>query len=76
MTAYAIARLMPTGQPHDEVLDYIERIQATMDPYEGRFLVHGTAHEVMEGDWPGSVVVIGFPSLDAARAWYDSDAYR
>ncbi|NEE58971.1 DUF1330 domain-containing protein, partial [Streptomyces sp. SID8455] len=42
MTAYAIAHLRPADGPvEDEVLSYIERIQATMEPYGGRFLVHG-----------------------------------
>lgn len=34
MTAYAIAHLRPADGPvEDEVLSYIERIQATMEPY-------------------------------------------
>ena len=32
--------------------------------------------EVLEGEWPGVLVVIGFPDLDAARAWYYSPAYQ
>jgi uncharacterized protein (DUF1330 family) len=74
-TAYAIAHLRtPALVP--EVLEYLERIQATLDPYEGRFLVHGAEVEVREGEWPGTIVVIEFPSLDAARGWYDSPAYQ
>ena len=76
MTAYAIAHLRPTAQPTEEVLDYIERIQATMDPYEGRFLVHGAQLEVLEGPWPGTLVIIGFPTVEQARAWYASPAYQ
>lgn len=38
--------------------------------------MHGTQHEVVEGSWPGHIVVIGFPGLDEARAWWDSPAYR
>lgn len=45
MTAYAIASLRNPA-PHPEVAEYIERIQATLDPYRGRFLVHGPQHEV------------------------------
>jgi uncharacterized protein (DUF1330 family) len=58
------------------VFEYIERIQATLDPYEGRFRVHGATVEVVEGEWPGTVVLIEFPDLERARAWYDSPAYR
>jgi uncharacterized protein (DUF1330 family) len=74
MTAYAIAHLRDAA-PHAEIADYIERITATFEPHGGRFLVHGARHETKEGSWPGSVVVIGFPSLADARAWWDSPAY-
>ncbi|MYW13995.1 DUF1330 domain-containing protein [Streptomyces sp. SID2563] len=76
MTAYAIAHLYPEGRPNAEVIDYIERIQPTMDPYGGRFLVHVAPVEVVEGAWPGAVVVLGFPSIEEARAWYASPAYQ
>ncbi|MEV6951651.1 DUF1330 domain-containing protein [Streptomyces sp. NPDC051183] len=75
MTAYAIAHIRP-GTMNGDILRYIEEIQATMDPYEGRFLVHGREVEVKEGPWPGTVVLIGFPDIERARAWYDSPAYR
>ncbi|WP_406454118.1 DUF1330 domain-containing protein [Streptomyces sp. NBC_00876] len=75
MTAYVIAHLHPEGLPNEEVLSYIERIQSTMDPYGGRFLVHNTPVEIVEGDWPGALVIVGFPSVEAARAWYASPAY-
>ncbi|WP_405899569.1 DUF1330 domain-containing protein [Streptomyces sp. NBC_00727] len=76
MTAYAIAHLYPEGRPNEEVVDYIERIQSTMDPYGGRFLVHNAPVEVAEGAWPGAVVVVGFPGIEEARAWYASPAYQ
>ncbi|WRZ88584.1 DUF1330 domain-containing protein [Streptomyces sp. NBC_01007] len=75
MTAYAIAHLREAA-PHPEIAEYIERIGATFEPYGGRFLVHATQHEVMEGSWPGHVVVIGFPAVAEARAWWESPAYR
>jgi len=75
MAAYAMAHLH-TPQINDDVLEYIETIQDTLDPFGGRFLVHGAEVEVKEGDWPGTVVVIGFPDIDAARGWYDSPAYQ
>ncbi|MEV6302794.1 DUF1330 domain-containing protein [Actinoplanes sp. NPDC051861] len=74
MTAYAIADLRPTGM-NDEIIEYIDRIQDTMDPFGGRFLVHMAEVEVVEGSWPGAVVVIAFPSLEAIREWYASPAY-
>ncbi|WP_086742094.1 DUF1330 domain-containing protein [Streptomyces glaucescens] len=75
MTAYAIAHLHETAV-HQDIAEYIERIPGTFAPYGGRFLVHGTGHETKEGYWPGAVVMIGFPSIDEARAWWDSPAYQ
>jgi uncharacterized protein (DUF1330 family) len=75
MPAYALAHLR-TPNLHPDVLDYIERIQATLDPFGGRFLVHGAEVEVREGHWPGTVVIIEFPGVDEARAWYESPAYQ
>ncbi|PRH79624.1 DUF1330 domain-containing protein [Streptomyces solincola] len=77
MTAYAIAHLRPAPELHAEVLDYMERIQSTLDPFEGRFLIHGAPRtEVLEGDFDRAVVMIGFPSYDQAHAWYHSAAYQ
>ncbi|MFZ3473017.1 DUF1330 domain-containing protein [Streptomyces sp. 4.24] len=75
MTAYGIAHIRPETM-NEDILRYIEEIQATLDPFEGRFLVHGRQVEVMEGAWPGTIVVIAFPDIEGARAWYASPAYQ
>ena len=75
MTAYALAHLH-NPNPHPEVIEYIERVQSTLDPYEGTFVAHGPAVDVKEGEWPGTVVIVRFPDLERANAWYDSPAYR
>ncbi|MFF4563851.1 DUF1330 domain-containing protein [Streptomyces sp. NPDC001435] len=75
MPAYAIAHLQE-ATPHPEIAEYIERIPATFEPYGGRFLVHAAQHEVKEGSWPGHVVVIAFPDMAEAQAWWDSPAYQ
>ncbi|GAA3096702.1 DUF1330 domain-containing protein [Streptomyces echinatus] len=75
MTAYVIGHLQEAA-PHAEIAEYIERITGTFEPYGGRFLVHGAQHEVKEGGWPGHVVVIFFPSVAQAQAWWDSPAYQ
>jgi uncharacterized protein (DUF1330 family) len=75
MTAYAIAHLR-TPTTNDDVLEYIERVQTTMDSYQGHFVVHGADIEVIEGAWPGTVVIVAFPDLATAHAWYDSPKYR
>jgi uncharacterized protein (DUF1330 family) len=75
MAAYALAHLREID-PHPDVLEYLERIQATLEPFAGRFLVHGGAIETREGTWPGNLVVIEFPDMTAARSWYASPAYQ
>lgn len=75
MTAYVIAHLQDAA-PHPEIAEYIERLPSTFEPHGGRYLVHATRHEVLEGGWPGAVVMIGFPGTAEARAWWDSPAYR
>lgn len=75
MPAFAIAHLRD-GPLNDDVLEYIDRVQGTLDPFGGRFRVHGATVEILEGQWPGTVVVIEFPDLSQARAWYGSPAYR
>ncbi len=75
MPAYGFAHLR-SRRNHSDVIEYLERIQATLDPFAGRFVIHGPPAEVVEGAWPGSMVLIEFPGLAEARAWYDSPAYR
>lgn len=58
-----------------EIIDYILRIEATFEPYGGEWLVHGSPPEVVEGTLAGAVVIIGFPSVQAARDWYHSPGY-
>lgn len=77
MTAYALAHLRRNPAPvHPDVLDYLESIQATLDPHDGHFLVHGGDVDVREGDWAGDLVLIQFPDISSARAWYDSPSYQ
>ena len=75
MPAYAVAhmRQVTMGPP---IVEYLERIDATLAPFGGRFLVHGGDVDVLEGGWPGALIVIEFPDRGQVRAWYDSEAYR
>lgn len=75
MTAYAIARLQDVTMG-SEIVEYLEKIDATLAPYGGRYLIHGGATQVLEGNWQGDTIMLGFPDLESARAWYCSEAYR
>lgn len=75
MPAYAIAHLR-TVDLNEEIVTYLRKIDATLEPYEGRFLIHGVMPEVVEEPFPGALVCIEFPDLERARAWYASDGYQ
>jgi uncharacterized protein (DUF1330 family) len=75
MTAYVLAHLR-VPRPHADFIPYVERIQATLDAYGGRFLVHGGRKDVVEGAWPGDVVLLEFRDAATARAWYTSPGYQ
>jgi uncharacterized protein (DUF1330 family) len=56
---------------------YKQPTGASVAQYGGRFIVRSSEYEVLEGDWrPTRLVVIEFPSLDAAKRWYESPEYR
>jgi uncharacterized protein (DUF1330 family) len=59
-----------------EIVEYLERIDATLEPYGGRFLVHGGTVEVLEGQWSGDIIVLQFPDRPSALAWYGSPEYQ
>lgn len=75
MSAYAVAHLRNIAMG-PEIVDYLERIDATLAPYQGRFLIHGGRVEVLEGHWRGDLIVIEFPDKEQARSWYASEAYQ
>ncbi len=60
----------------EEVIEYLRRIDATLAPFNGRFISHGKTPEVVEGEWPGHLVLIEFPDMEQARGWYESSAYQ
>jgi uncharacterized protein (DUF1330 family) len=43
----------------------------------GRFIARGGELAVFEGDWnPSRLVILEFPHLEAAKAWYVSENYQ
>ena len=62
---------------HDK--EAFEKFKAMSGPaiadYGGRVLVRNPAPDHREGDLRGLTIVIEFESLDAARRFYESDAY-
>lgn len=75
MPAYAIG-LLNNVDFNADIIEYICCIESTMEPFGGRFIVHGTHTEVLEGAMDSDCVIIEFPSIEQARNWYASQAYR
>jgi uncharacterized protein (DUF1330 family) len=59
-----------------EIVEYLERIDETLAPYDGHFIVHGGVPTMLEGDDPGALIVIEFPDRAHADEWYRSAAYQ
>lgn len=58
--------------------EYVQGFAPTLAAYGGEVIINARAPEVVEGNWrpQGAIVVVRFPSIEQARAWYESDAYR
>jgi uncharacterized protein (DUF1330 family) len=77
MTTYLINHLrIPGGVPTEDELTYLEQVEATVVPYGARWLAIDAQVQVVEGAWPGSVVLMEFPDMAKAREWYDSADYQ
>ena len=75
MPAYIIARVDVTDPEKYE--GYKERTPAAVAKFGGRFIVRGGNIITLEGpEETRRVVVIEFPSLHQAQAFYDSEDYR
>ncbi len=75
MTTFAVAHLRSVTMG-PAIVEYLERIDATLAPFGGRFVLHGEPVEPLEGVLEGDLVIIAFPDRESARAWYRSPAYQ
>lgn len=74
MPAFVIANITIEDPVRYE--DYKRMVPPTLVPYGGRFVVRGGHVEVLEGVWrPGRLVLLEFPSVERARAWWNSPEY-
>jgi uncharacterized protein (DUF1330 family) len=77
MPTYLINHLrIPNGIPKPDSVRYLQRVEETFEPYGGRWLVLDAQVEVMEGAWPGAVVLMEFPDMQTAKRWYHSPEYQ
>ena len=76
MAVYALVEIEITNS--DGMAPYMEAVSDTVAAHGGKYLVRGGATEVVEGG-PGEYpvkVILEFPSMDAAKGWYDSSEYQ
>ena len=56
--------------------DYRKMVPPSIEKYGGRFLVRGGKTQTLEGTWaPGRFVLVEFPSVEQAKAWWASPEY-
>jgi len=74
MKAYVIVDVTITDPTRYE--DYKKLTPGSLAPFDGKFIVRGGSAETLEGQWvTGRVVVVEFPSMEKAKAWWSSAGY-
>ncbi|MEM9370655.1 MAG: DUF1330 domain-containing protein [Pseudomonadota bacterium] len=72
---YVIGQMTITDRAQYE--KYRAEVMATVTAHGGEFLVRGGPQEIMEGAPPGPrSVILRFPSVEAAKGWYNSPEYQ
>ncbi len=75
MPAYIIVDVEVTDPVQYE--DYKKLAAATVEAYDGRYIVRGGTAEQLEGDrTPNRIVVLEFPTLERAKEWWASEDYK
>ena len=74
MPAYIIARVNVTNPEQYEKYKLLS--PAAAEAHGGTFVVRGGAHEVLEGEQDDRrIVILEFPTAEAAKSFYDSEEY-
>jgi uncharacterized protein (DUF1330 family) len=75
VAAYVIADVDVTDP--ETYKEYTAQTPGSIAAHGGKFIVRGGRFDVLEGNWePGRVVLIEFPSMEAALGWYRSENYQ
>lgn len=74
MPAFVIANVTVDDPVRYE--DYKRMVPGTLAAFGGRFIARGGRVDVLEGDWrPNRLVILEFPTVERARAWWSSAEY-
>jgi len=75
MPAYVIARVEVTDL--DKYKEYLKVGPGTLTQYGGRFIVRNGEKVTLEGPEENRrLIILEFPSLAKAKAWYSSKEYQ
>ena len=75
MTAYIVFTRERLREPAD-FATYGEKAGATLAGHTAKPLVFYGKTEMLEGAPIEGAVIVEFPSIEAAKAWYESPAYK
>ena len=74
MSGYIIANVQVTNPTQYE--EYKKWSTAAMKAHKAEVCVRGGQVQVLEGDWsPERIVILKFPTFEAAKAFYDTPEY-
>ena len=74
MSAYIVVNMEVFDRETFE--EYKARVPALIQKHGGEYLIRGGTHEVLEGDWkPSRLVLLRFPDMAAAQAFYNDPEY-
>ncbi len=76
MPAFVVGCVEEVHDP-ERFLAYQQKAGPTLAPFGGRVVAGGSNMELADGEWlPAGLLVLEFPSMATAKAWYESPAYR
>lgn len=74
MTAYVVVEVDVTDPQGYE--EYKKLAAPTVTNAGGKYIVRGGNAQILEGDWcPKRFVILEFPSVEMAKAWWHSEEY-
>ena len=76
MAAYIMATIDNVTDP-DKMAQYRDLAAKATEKAGGKYIARGGETTPLEGGWePGRAVILEFPSMEAAKAWYHSPEYQ
>jgi uncharacterized protein (DUF1330 family) len=74
MPAYLVSRIRISDP--EAMAEYVKEVPPIVHAFGGKYLMRGTDVEALEGTWEHErMVILEFPTRDAALAWYHSAEY-